>query len=165
MDDLRYDYNPDLARTGKWLNNQMYNINDAATDLTDNVSHLPIDEIRKGDSGFTYDAIGNIVSLKEAGASAALQIKWNVYGKVAQVLPAAGGVIDYTYDAFGNRLTKKLTDKLGVVPRWCKYVINIKNIYTRNRFILNKKAEKQAKVCFTNNNALWKILSAAHFYL
>ena len=63
------------------------------------------------DSNYVYDAIGNLVADKQENISG---IKWNVYGKIAEIDRAATATvaasnIKYTYDAMGNRISQVVT--------------------------------------------------------
>jgi YD repeat-containing protein len=51
---------------------------------------------------YTYDKIGNLKTDVKEGITA---INWTVYGKISSIVKS-GGMISYTYDAAGNRITK-----------------------------------------------------------
>ena len=55
-------------------------------------------------STFTYDAIGNLISDSGEGTS----IEWTPYGKVRSVSHSDGTVVNYRYDATGNRVEKSV---------------------------------------------------------
>jgi RHS repeat-associated protein len=62
---------------------------------------------------YAYDEIGNLTQDISENIPAA-GIKWNVYGKISEINHSAAGVlystkkINYTYDAAGNRIGKKV---------------------------------------------------------
>ncbi len=57
-------------------------------------------------NNFSYDAIGNLTASVADGLSL---IKWNVYGKLDQIQKTNGTVIDFLYDASGNRVLKRVS--------------------------------------------------------
>ncbi|MBC9929530.1 RHS repeat-associated core domain-containing protein [Chitinophaga qingshengii] len=67
-----------------------------------------IDIDSQDDNNYAYDSIGNLVHDKQAGVS----IKWNVYGKISQITKDDNTQIYYTYDVAGNRISKKVGDRL-----------------------------------------------------
>jgi len=54
---------------------------------------------------YKYDAIGNLVRDSATGIA---DVKWTVYGKIAQVLKNDGTKISYGYDVSGNRVSKEV---------------------------------------------------------
>ena len=65
----------------------------------------PNEEEGQGDnSTFAYDAIGNLISDSGEGTS----IEWTPYGKVRTVTKTDGTVVNYRYDAAGNRVEKQV---------------------------------------------------------
>lgn len=56
-------------------------------------------------SNYVYDAIGNLVEDKAEGITS---IEWTVYGKIKSITKS-GTIINYTYDAAGNRISKAVT--------------------------------------------------------
>jgi len=89
MDSLTYNY---YANT-----NQLQRINDGAggvytTDLKDQGTG----------NNYTYDLIGN---LKQDLTNGVTYVGWTVYGKIDSINNGSG-LITYTYDAAGNRITK-----------------------------------------------------------
>jgi len=95
MDDLEYFYYEGTNRLSHVIDNQ-----------TDNDRYE--DDIESQNTlNYIYDAIGNLIRDEQAQIS----IKWNVYGKVAEVVPNQGSGkphIVYTYDASGNRVSKQV---------------------------------------------------------
>jgi RHS repeat-associated protein len=66
-------------------------------------------------SNYVYDAIGNLVKDKHEGIDS---IKWNVYGKIMSIHKNSGTNIYYTYDAGGNRISKKVTANGDTTTTW-----------------------------------------------
>jgi RHS repeat-associated protein len=71
-------------------------------------------------SNYVYDEIGNLIADK---AEKITNIKWNVYGKIAEITRSAIASdkvnttrIQYTYDAQGNRISK-VTEKAGTTVK------------------------------------------------
>ncbi len=98
MDKLTYNY---IAGT-----NQLKYVQDSVTDA---VYADDIDD-QSTAGNYTYDPIGNLTS--DAKDSISL-IKWNVYGKITEIQRTASAArpvtnIQYTYDAAGNRISKKV---------------------------------------------------------
>ena len=48
-----------------------------------------------------YDAIGNLIKDKKEDIE---EITWTVYGKIARIEKENGTLIEYRYDAAGNRI-------------------------------------------------------------
>ncbi len=76
-------------------------------------------EDMEGITGYTYDAIGNMVgehSLATSGTATSstnrkLQVNWDTYGKVTEVIPQNGNTakrLRFWYDASGNRVVKQV---------------------------------------------------------
>lgn len=95
MDKLTYTYKPGT--------NQLRHIKDAVgKELYD------IDIDNQDDDNYLYDSIGNLIRDKQAGIS----VKWNVYGKISEITRDDNTHIYYTYDVAGNRISKKVGDRL-----------------------------------------------------
>ncbi len=107
IDNLTYTYNWD--KDHNLLNNQLKNVTDAvpkpANSTQGDIS---------GSNDYFYDEIGNLVNDAAAGTN----IKWNVYGKVSEVIPTASGkpYIRYAYDASGNRILKEVRKTQNALP-------------------------------------------------
>ncbi|WP_139169978.1 RHS repeat protein [Chitinophaga terrae (ex Kim and Jung 2007)] len=114
MDNLTYKYLPGT--------NQLDHIRDV---VAANSYATDIDDMSAGN--YSYDAIGNLVKDVSSGLDS---VKWTVYGKIKRIYKKGGTVIDYTYDAAGNRIGKKVNN----VETW--YVKdatgNTLGIYTKN---------------------------------
>ncbi len=98
LDGLTYGY---AKVNGRKTSNRLLNVTDAAA-----ASSFADDP--EGVSNYTYDAIGNLVSDDKEKIS----VKWNVYGKVSEVVPQQGSVkplVQYLYDPAGNRVSKRVT--------------------------------------------------------
>jgi hypothetical protein len=110
MDSLSYKYNAGTNQLN-WVkdivaNNEYRSSNSAPYDIEDINNQAA--------NNYTYDQIGNLVSdAAESITTAAGGIKWNVYGKITEINKATTGngsvkKISYTYDAAGNRISKKV---------------------------------------------------------
>ncbi len=62
---------------------------------------------------YQYDAIGNLIKDNAEGIS---DIHWNVYGKIASITKGSG-LIEYGYDASGNRVSKSFNGKQSFYVR------------------------------------------------
>lgn len=91
IDDFNYNYN--------WENNDptQFLLNNQLTKVT---------KAGNGDYGnYAYDEIGNLTSeLGEDGVT--LDIEWNASGKVKKITKTTGEIIQFSYNAFGNRIEK-----------------------------------------------------------
>ena len=130
MDQLAYKYdwfdpaNPSLGKRS----NRLYHVNDVTstynTDVDDqgaftsnpvNGSNLTLINTA---NNFGYDELGN---LKRDNQEQISQIDWTAYGKIKGIQRSAGStkpVIDFTYDASGNRLSKATTDANGIIKTY-----------------------------------------------
>ena len=113
MDSLSYFYNRDA--NGKLLNNQLNYIRDEIGGGTAHSSNYPNDIDNQSVNNYSYDSIGNLVKDNAEGIT---NITWNVYGKILEIQRTASGSnpttdIQYSYDASGNRISKKVTDNSG----------------------------------------------------
>ncbi|MDF2188425.1 LamG-like jellyroll fold domain-containing protein [Paraflavitalea sp. CAU 1676] len=106
MDSLTYNYYPNT--------NQLKYVRDAIADSKyGSQSYEVIEDIdNQPDSNYAYDAIGNLILDKKERI---LDIKWNVYGKIAEIKRDGQTTekmarpmywMKYTYDAQGNRIGK-----------------------------------------------------------
>ncbi|MFZ4400463.1 MAG: RHS repeat domain-containing protein [Bacteroidales bacterium] len=100
FDDLQYNYPGNIsdANPTKW-------------ELTNN----RLSAVLNSSGGFQttfydYDEIGNLTKdvIEQIG------IEWNVYGKIKTIKKGNGDVIEFIYDAMGNRVCKKLTQSSGI---------------------------------------------------
>ena len=62
-------------------------------------------------STFQYDAIGNLIADGGEGTN----ISWTPYGKVRSVTHNDGTIVNYRYDATGNRVEKRITSSGGSI--------------------------------------------------
>ncbi len=85
MDDLTYYY--------KSNRNQLDYVSDAAGVTYGN------DIGSQNPGNYQYDSIGNLTKDKDT------TISWNVYGRISSI-NKSGNIINFTYDAAGNRITK-----------------------------------------------------------
>jgi len=94
MDSLNYRY---YAGTNR-LNHVKDNV--AGTNYSTDIDDQSADN-------YTYDGIGNLITDAKEGID---EIQWSVYGKIQSITKNNGTVITYTYDAAGNRISKKVTE-------------------------------------------------------
>jgi RHS repeat-associated protein len=122
MDSLNYFYyyydNANAKKTfnpvtgvpadAKTVTNQLSFVSDnvAASNYTEDIDG-------QADKNYEYDAIGNLIKDVKDSISA---IEWTVYGKIKKVTKTNGTVIDYTYDAGGNRISKKVLSTINNQP-------------------------------------------------
>jgi len=103
MDDMSYYY-----KTGT---NQLRIVLDEvatsnyAVDIDNQADPLNYDP-EEDQTNYVYDASGNLIK----DIAEEIDIRWNVAGKVKQIEKADGTIIDFYYDAMGNRIGKKVTD-------------------------------------------------------
>jgi RHS repeat-associated protein len=109
IDDVVYNYS---KTTGKLNHNKLESVDDSKADIIED--NKLIGELSAGNHPFVYDAIGNLTSNTKDGIA---NVEWTVYGKISKVTRVDGKVIDYTYDAGGNRLTKTSEGKTTVYVR------------------------------------------------
>jgi RHS repeat-associated protein len=82
-------------------NNRLTHIDDVIDAAN---STVDIDDQVEGN--YEYNAIGQLTHDEAEGIE---NIEWHVNGKVSSVTKTDGSIISFTYDAFGNRVTKTLT--------------------------------------------------------
>lgn len=82
-------------------------------------------------NNYAYDAIGNLIF---DDAEDIDLIKWTVYGKIDSIQKGNGNHIKYTYDAAGNRITKKTYTAANDNTKTTIYVRdasgNVMSVYT-----------------------------------
>ncbi|RAJ02327.1 YD repeat-containing protein [Chitinophaga skermanii] len=80
---------------------------------------------------YAYDEIGNLIKDNKDSVSA---ITWNVYGKISSI-NSKNGIITYTYDAAGNRISKKINN----IATWyiCDATGNVMSTYVKGNTLLN----------------------------
>lgn len=120
MDNLFYQY--PIHTNGEYIrNNKLRNVLDlgGGTYTEDIKSNAPahitdeyqlFSETLEGNQptdNYKYDEIGNLIYDNKEGI---INIEWNVYGKIASIEKATGTIF-YSYDASGNRISKKLNGK------------------------------------------------------
>jgi RHS repeat-associated protein len=125
MDSLRYTYYPG--------SNKLRRVNDNVA--AGAYFKIDVEDQGTGDN-YTYDAIGNMTSDAQEGIT---DIKWTVYGKIKEITRTPNGSspaskISYTYDAGGNRISKKVEASDNIFRTW--YVRdaqgNVMATYTAN---------------------------------
>lgn len=141
MDNLYYQYEKNT--NGQIVSNKLRYVQDEALagNYTEDIdSQTPLNRLQaEGDIGllqasdnFGYDAIGNLIKDSKENISG---IEWNVYGKIAQISKTDGTSIKYTYDAAGNRISKRLYS--GLTETQATYYVrdasgNVMSIYTKD---------------------------------
>lgn len=115
FDNLSYDYN--LNGDGQLVDNRLRRVHDTSTTPLADMSDFRDQE---EDGNYEYDDIGNLVRDYSEKID---EIVWNIQGKVTDVIFTAEGIaegkknIHYTYDATGNRLTKKVGGTTTIYAR------------------------------------------------
>lgn len=123
MDQMTYKYdwiNPAVPSEGK-RSNRLYHVNDISstynTDIDDQGTFTPAASnnlsIINTSNNYGYDELGN---LKRDNQEQIANIDWNAYGKMKSIQRTSGSTkaaLDFSYDAAGNRLSKKSTTSSG----------------------------------------------------
>jgi YD repeat-containing protein len=86
------------------LNNYTYNYQSGTNRIT-SISN----SVNSSTGTYNYDSIGNVTKDDKQNVAANT---WNVYGKLQSVQKTDGTIINYTYDAAGNRISKIIGDTL-----------------------------------------------------
>ncbi|HKO82324.1 MAG TPA: RHS repeat-associated core domain-containing protein, partial [Chitinophagaceae bacterium] len=107
MDSLTYNY---TYSGGKLSNNKLNYVRDRINNSTAHSSNYTEDIDDQASANYTYDLIGN---LTKDNAESITSIVWNVYGKITQIVRTATANnpvtnVQYTYDAAGNRISKRI---------------------------------------------------------
>jgi RHS repeat-associated protein len=103
MDSLSYKYYEG--------NNRLRQVRDSVngTNYTEDIDD-------QGDTtNYVYDPIGNLIQDKAEGIDS---MRWNVYGKISNIYKSSGLNISYTYDAGGNRISKKVMSEGDTTITW-----------------------------------------------
>ncbi|MBT1706531.1 hypothetical protein, partial [Chryseosolibacter indicus] len=108
MDNFTYTYKP-----GTNLLTQVTDIAAASPGFSQDV------EPGQEADNYKYDAIGNLIADKQQQTT----ISWTPYGKVKRVSKAGSGYTEFSYDASGNRVSKKRINAAG---------LSITNYYVRD---------------------------------
>ena len=101
FDDQVYSYD---KTSGKLNSNKLTGITEAGA------SYAAIDDL-PSNSTYQYDAIGNLIQDSQAGIT---NIDWFANGKVKKVYLSGSNSLEFTYDAFGNRV-KKISTVSGII--------------------------------------------------
>jgi len=98
MDSLTYKYNRDI--NGNLVNNRLNHVNDSvgSTNYAEDIDD-------QGNNNYVYDKIGNLV--KDV-ASNIDTIQWTAYGKINRIEKNTNSVLNFKYDASGNRTLKQV---------------------------------------------------------
>jgi len=113
MDQLSYTYDTNNNR-----DNRLLRVTDAAPDAyADDVKFT-----QSTANQYVYDAIGNLTQDKDPAGGITKTITWNCYGKISQVQQSNGTLVQYNYDAQGNRIRKSVSPDNGQNWRYVYYV-------------------------------------------
>ncbi|PIE88103.1 MAG: hypothetical protein CSA04_03630, partial [Bacteroidetes bacterium] len=96
-----------LSYTYQQGSNQLSRVIDHCSNSADGTCHDITGRI-----SYTYDKIGNLIT--ESSVDYRLEISWTSYGKVDKIVRSASDavtVIDFMYDAHGNRVRKDVYDQ------------------------------------------------------
>lgn len=100
-----YDPTQPLPLDVKTLTNQLAHVDD-----TDPSGNYTVDIDDQGTGNYDYDNIGNLIKDNVEGIN---NISWTVYGKIKQIQKSNGIIINYRYDAAGNRVVKEVLNAPG----------------------------------------------------
>jgi RHS repeat-associated protein len=121
MDDLNYSYIAGKNQLRQIMDNPAYSNN--YTEDIDNQTNP---------NNYAFDQIGNLVYNDAEDIDF---IKWTVYGKIDSIQKGNGNHVKYTYDAAGNRITKKTYTASSTISKMTVYVRdargNVMSIYER----------------------------------
>ena len=141
MDDLGYEY---IAGTNQLKKVNDYQPNNAA--YTDDIDH------QTNAQNYKYDLIGNLIQDKAEGIYDASDpnkgmIEWTVYGKISKITKIKDNIttiINYTYDASGNRISKNVNGKITYYVR--DATGNVMSVYEKANAALNSGALTQTEL-------------------
>ena len=108
MDNLTYNYK-------SWSNKINYIKDDKLS------SNYTVDIDAQASGNYSYDEIGNLSMDKGNNVNS---ITWNVWNKPVKVTKSSGETIEFTYDAMGNRISKKSTS--GSTIAYTYYILDAK---------------------------------------
>ncbi|WP_127129472.1 RHS repeat domain-containing protein [Pseudoflavitalea rhizosphaerae] len=112
MDNLTYLYKPGT--------NQLLQVTDNVN--KDNYTEaLNQTEDLDGENNYEYDKIGNLIRDRKVingVQESEIQVRWNVYGKIAGITKHDGVEISYQYDAAGNRVRKSVLKNGQTTDTW-----------------------------------------------
>jgi len=133
MDNLTYNYKPNSNKL------------DSIGDNPANTSNYTEDIDNQTAGNYDYDAIGNLTKDNAEGIT---NIEWTVYGKISKITKNDGSVINYTYDASGNRISKAVTKNSITITTW--YVRdasgNVMSVYEAGDVAVNSGHLTQSEV-------------------
>ena len=118
MDSLTYNYTVDAQ--GRIVNNRLNYIRDRVNNSTSHSGNYAEDIEDQAAGNYQYDSIGNLIADSKEGIT---NIIWNVYGKITEIQRTATAAnpvtnIQYTYDATGNRISKRVQKSTGIETTW-----------------------------------------------
>jgi RHS repeat-associated protein len=131
MDNLAYNYEK-YPLTDKKVNNKLLQVNDgvAGKPYIDDIENQALSE------NYQYDEIGNLTHDDKENLD---KIEWTVYGKIQSITKTDGSQILYTYDPYGNRVSKLVTPPSGGQGATSYYV---RDAQGNNLGLYEKKATK-----------------------
>jgi RHS repeat-associated protein len=114
IDDLNYDYRKNS--TGTQVSNKLYKVSDVFTDPNTKLGDFK--DGNNADDDYDYDENGNLVKDQNKGIG---NIEYNHLNLPRLVTIPGKGIIEYTYDATGNKLQKVVTE--GDLTTTTKYIM------------------------------------------
>jgi RHS repeat-associated protein len=162
MDNLTYHYAKD--GNGNFINNRLLHVNDSQTNKSiygEDIDDQEIDGIAYSQGNpysqnYAYDKIGNLIADKQEEIA---EIKWNVQGKVTDIIRKAGSDkadLRFAYDGTGNRISKTV-----IYPNSIESVKELTTYYVRD-FSGNTMAVYDKKTYDNANEEL--LLAEQHLY-
>lgn len=150
MDNLTYQY--EKASNGQITSNKLRYVHDQVADANysediDSQTSLTLGQVQSENSAsvtgdnFQYDEIGNLIKDVKEGISS---IEWTVYGKISKITKANSTVIQYTYDASGNRISKDVDGKVTYYVRDASG--NVMSIYQYGETSINSGHLSQSEI-------------------
>ena len=115
MDSLTYRYNLDAQ--GQLLNNRLDHFRDRVNGSTSHSGNYTVDIEDQLAGNYLYDSVGNLTKDVQENITS---ISWNVFRKITEIQRTATTAnpvtdIQYTYDAAGNRVSKRVLLNTGSV--------------------------------------------------
>lgn len=143
MDDLTYSY---YTNTNKLKR---------VTDAVSSGNYSEDIDSQSDTSNYRYDEIGNLIRDKAEGIDS---IKWTVYGKISRIYKESGELIEYKYDASGNRIEKVIYPADRGITRNTYYVRdatgNVMSIYQAGDPTVNGADLTQSEIHLYGSNRL-----------